>query len=57
MSITLDACKPVPAGKSTGAFNGQTQSSTPYGGKPLSSRCQEKPLSRTAGNRTSNRHR
>jgi hypothetical protein len=33
MSITLDACKPAPPGKSGGAFNGETQSSTPVWGK------------------------
>ena len=26
MTITIDACKPDPVGKSAGSFNGQTQS-------------------------------
>ena len=57
MAMTFDACKVVPIGKSVGAFNTETQSSTPYGGKLLIPRCQENPLRRIQRNRTPNRHR
>ena len=47
MAMTVDACKVSLVGKSARDVITETQSSTPYGGKLLIPRCQEKPLRRT----------